>query len=158
MAAPISAQLFSYGVKGGIRTIDVTTGAVSSESKRYIVGPMLDVRLPFGIGVEVDALYQRFGFTSQFQNSGASDITRERANAWEFPVIAKYRLSTPLLHPYASIGYAPRIISGSDVSSGADLAEITSTASIFTHYSNQRTSTDYLSPMASSSREASMWM
>ena len=55
------AQQVEVGVEGGIRATDDLSGTISSESKRYIVGPAVDIRLPKRFSVEVDALYQRFG-------------------------------------------------------------------------------------------------
>jgi hypothetical protein len=109
----LSAQVLALGVKGGIRTTGDLTGDAISESKRYIVGPMFELRLPFGFGAEVDALYSRFGYTTTSQNLGGIFTDRERANSWEFPILLKYRLPGLIVHPYAEAGYAPRTISGS---------------------------------------------
>ena len=114
----LPAQQVEVGVEGGIRTTDDLSGTVSSESKRYIVGPTVDIRLPKHFSVEVDALYQRFGFTANEAAGNFSAIARERTNSWEFPLILKYHLPTRLVHPFVGIGYAPRIVNGADVSSG----------------------------------------
>jgi len=106
---------------------------------------MLELRLPWRLGVEFDALYRRFGYTSRFQSCCASSITRERSNSWEFPLIAKYRFPMPLAHPFAGVGYDPRTVRGADVSSGSYLSGITANppASIYTYYFNQRSRTHY---------------
>jgi len=102
-------QSVSVGVIGGARVTDDLTGAgATSVSKRYVVGPALDIGLPFGLGVEVDALYRREGFQSSFSNS-----IYERANSWEFPMLLKYKLPFPLAKPFVEAGYAPRVIHGS---------------------------------------------
>jgi hypothetical protein len=113
------AQSVSIGVKAGIRTMDdianVTgepSGAATSESKRYIVGPMLDLGLPLGFGAEVDALYNREGYDAFFSNFGGSSLERERGNAWQFPLLLKYRLPFPAVQPYAEAGYAFGILHG----------------------------------------------
>ncbi len=109
----------SIGVVGGARVNDDLTGGASgaSVSKRYVVGPALDIGLPLGFGVEVDALYRREGVQSSFQNPGpgifSSGSYEERANSWEFPMLLKYRLPVPLVRPFAEVGYAPRVIDGS---------------------------------------------
>ena len=105
-------QSLLLGVKGGVRLTDDITGDATSESKRYAVGPMVELQLPFGLGVEFDALYRREGYYS------SSDIelptyASERANSWEFPMLLKYRLAFPLVKPYVVAGYAPRVMSGS---------------------------------------------
>ena len=105
-------QSLLLGVKGGVRLTDDITGNATSESKRYVVGPMVELQLPFGLGVEFDALYRREGYLA------SSDIilptsANERANSWEFPILLKYRLAFPLVKPYVVAGYAPRVISGS---------------------------------------------
>jgi hypothetical protein len=116
------AQRVEVGVEGGIRTTDdfFSTGAFSfaSESKRYIVGPTVDIGLPKRFSVEVDALYQRFGFTEVYSiGIGNYGTVRERTNSWEFPLILKYRLPVKRLHPFVGIGYAPRIVHGTDAGS-----------------------------------------
>lgn len=79
-------------------------------SKRYVVGPQVDIGLPFGLGIEVDALYRREGYQGgPVLYNG--DFT-EHANSWEFPLLLKYRLPVPLLRPFLEVGYAPRVISG----------------------------------------------
>jgi hypothetical protein len=106
-------QTVSIGVKGGIRATDDITGDSATESKRYIVGPMIDVGLPLGFAVEFDALYHRHGYRTSNSNFAGSYFSRERANSWEFPILLKYRLPLPIVKPYVGAGYAPRIINGS---------------------------------------------
>jgi len=129
------AQQVEVGVEGGIRTTDDLSGTVTSESKRYIVGPTVDIRLPKRFSVEVDALYQRFGFTGFESIARTFANVRERTNSWEFPVILKYHLPIRLVHPFVGIGYAPQIVNGSDVSSGG--------GEYVSSFYNQRTTTDY---------------
>jgi hypothetical protein len=116
--SPAIAQSVSVGIKAGVRFDDEfsdTNGALHDESKRYTVGPMVDVRLPFRLGIEFDALYQRVGYTVQNFDFDFF-ASRERSNSWEFPIIAKYRLPGPTrLGPYVGVGYAPRIVYGSRV-------------------------------------------
>lgn len=108
-------QSISVGVKGGVRaTGDIGSNNLSaiSESKRYIVGPMLEVGLPFGIGVEADALYRRNGYRTDRANFAGGFSGRERANSWEFPLLLKYKLPIPLVKPYVAGGVAARTMSG----------------------------------------------
>lgn len=108
------AQTFSIGVKGGVRaTDDLIPGfSATSESKRYVVGPMAELGLPFGFGVEVDALYRADGYRTAFGNFAGSFTARERVNSWEFPILLQYKLPTPLIKPYVEAGIAPRVLSG----------------------------------------------
>jgi hypothetical protein len=117
-----SAQLVSLGVKGGIRFTDASSG--QDESRPYVVGPSIEFRLPANFAVEIDALYQRLGNTTQFNffngtispgSNGAfpnpvSAIYRLRANSWEFPVLGKYYLRprTAAWRPFIGTGWALR--------------------------------------------------
>jgi hypothetical protein len=122
-AATSQAQLISIGVKGGIHTLDSTT--TIDESKRYLVGPSVEVRLPGNFAIEADALYQRLGsstrlfpfFSTGTPAPGESPTAsipltqRQRGNSWEFPVLAKYYTrSFGPLHPFVSGGAAFRTI------------------------------------------------
>jgi hypothetical protein len=119
-------QSVSIGVKAGGRLTDdmSSPGAATSESKRYIVGPMLEFGLPLGLSVEVDALYQRQGYQASFSNFASSSTDWVRANAWEVPVLAKYKLPIPLLKPYVEAGVAPRLMSGASDSSIYSIMDI----------------------------------
>src|ERR1700687_3368158 len=93
-------QSFSVGVKGGIRATDDLSGDATSESKRYVVGPAVEIALPLNLGIEFDALYRRGGYRSSFGNFAGSFTDRERANSWEFPILLKYRVPVPIIQPY----------------------------------------------------------
>jgi hypothetical protein len=135
------AQQVAIGVVGGVRTTDEVSGTLKSESKRYVVGPMVDIRLPVRLSFEVDALYRRFGFTGYTQSCCANSITRERANSWEFPMILKYSFPVVPAHPFVGVGYAPRTIHGTDVSSGSYLSG--SSLSTYIYFFNQHSPANY---------------
>ncbi len=139
------AQWVDVGVLGGARLTDDVSGTLMSESKRYIVGPKVEVRLPLRLSVEVDALYRRFGFTGYEESCCGFAVTRERANSWEFPMILKYRLPVPLVHPFVGVGYSPRVVNGTDVSYGSFLSYISGNPPtiIYTSFTNQRSNTSY---------------
>jgi hypothetical protein len=117
-----SAQVVSLGVKGGIRFTDASSG--QDESRPYIVGPSIEFHLPAHFAIEVDALYQRLGNTTQFNffsgiispgSNGpfpnpVSAIYRVRANSWEFPVLGKYYLRprSAAWQPFIGTGWALR--------------------------------------------------
>jgi hypothetical protein len=109
-----SAQLVSVGALGGVRLTDGFS--YGDESRRYVVGPSVEVRLPARFAIEADALYQRVGETDSLIASLASPfffITRERGNSWEFPLYVKYyfRPHTAAWQPFLGTGYAFRTVS-----------------------------------------------
>jgi hypothetical protein len=90
-------------MKGGVPLTDILEGEGLSgsipfitETQRFTVGPAIELRLPFGLGVEFVALYKRFD-----QVSGPQSIT---GSSWEFPLLGKYRFSGSLLRPYIEAG------------------------------------------------------
>jgi hypothetical protein len=99
-----AAQQLSVGVKVGARLTNDVEGWANSESRRYVVGPMVELRLPHRFAVEGDVLYSRLGYTSFAESPFYAVTNRVRGNVWEFPVVAKYRLGAP----YLLGGYAPR--------------------------------------------------
>ena len=114
-AALASAQPFSYGIRGGVPLTDFLSTAesgnfrYSSVPNRYIVGVGAELHLPAGFAVGVDALYRHLNYSS---NSGTTGVTTvisaasTTANAWEFPLLAKYRFSAPLARPLVEAGVA----------------------------------------------------
>ncbi len=106
-------------------TDDIDSYFAQSESKRYVVGPMIDISLPLGFGFEADALYRRTGFRTATGSFAGSYISGYRANTWEFPLLLKYRLPLPWIKPYVEVGYAPRRISGSYESIGYNVDLLT---------------------------------
>jgi len=116
ISATACAQNLSIGIKGGARLTDdlQSSGWTVSESKRYTVGPAVEVNLWRGLGVEFDALYKRVG-KSEVGGDFFGDMwwSRDRSNSWEFPILAKYRFLRRSVSPYVSSGYAFRLIGGS---------------------------------------------
>jgi hypothetical protein len=107
----LNAQLFTFGVKGGVRlNTDLDNFDATSESKRYAVGPMITVQAPLGFRVEVDALYRRAAFRTSFGTVFGYFTERDTGNSWEFPVILRRGLGHGL---FAGVGYAVRAIHGS---------------------------------------------
>jgi opacity protein-like surface antigen len=115
-AIPAFSQPFSFGVKAGVPLtdfVDAASGNTASgfldfatHTNRYIVGVTGELRLPFGLGVEVDALYRHVNYQS---TSGAVDaITKANTtgNAFEFPIMGKYRFGTKVIHPFVDAGVA----------------------------------------------------
>jgi Outer membrane protein beta-barrel domain len=139
----LRAQSLDVGIEAGLRATDavsISSGIFtpgqpgSDESKRYIVGPTVELRLPWRLGIEFDALYRRFGYTFgytlDFIYPESTTVTvRGRANSWEFPVVAQYRLrkGRPGLHVGA--GYAPQIVHGAETDSGYSINGLNSITS-----------------------------
>src|SRR5579864_7761516 len=106
-------QSFSVGVRGGVpftgALSDLTTHGVDtisrsfSNSNQYIIGPMAELHLPFGLSVEADALYRPLNLTTETQIAPQPAVLRTSKNvsSWEFPILAKLRVPlVPLVKPY----------------------------------------------------------
>jgi opacity protein-like surface antigen len=112
------AQLFSYGVKAGVplnNFLDAARSqhfAFNANTNRYIVGPTAELHLPFGLGVEVDILYRHFDYNGSGTLVDVITNSRTTGNAWEFPLLAKYRIPTKIVHPYVDAGVAWDTLSG----------------------------------------------
>ncbi len=117
-AAPALSQPFSVGVKAGVPLTDFVDTARSGDfsyfahTKRYIIGGQAELRLPFGLGIEFDALYRRLNYSGSGTISGVSTSIDTTANAWEFPLLVKYRFPTPVARPFVDAGVAWDTLSG----------------------------------------------
>ncbi|MGH9614319.1 MAG: hypothetical protein ACRD4P_14695, partial [Bryobacteraceae bacterium] len=87
-----SAQTISIGVIGGVSLL--APASSRDESRRFIVGPSIEFRLPAGFAIEADALYQRIGNSTGISNPQGVNLTkslvtqslfsnRQRGNDWE---------------------------------------------------------------------------
>jgi opacity protein-like surface antigen len=115
-AQPVS---FGFGVKGGLPLtdfIDTVSGSrttVSSVTNRYIVGPTVELRLPFGFGVEADALYRHFSYNSTASLIDVLSTLRTTSNDWEFPLLLKKRFSgVGPVRPFVDAGVSFNKITG----------------------------------------------
>src|SRR5438445_12790750 len=99
LAAAGARAQFSFGVKGGIPATDAfeASAAYRQESKRYTVGPMVELGLPLRFGLEFDALYKRLGYSETAEIFGTRSYTSFRAASWEFPLILRYHLTGGLV-------------------------------------------------------------
>ena len=119
------AQWISVGVKGGGALLDPALR--NDESRRYLVGPSVEIALPAGFALEADALYQRIGTTSTLTTfaiftvssgtvtsttaSPISTTNRQRGNSWEFPLLGKYYFRQLAgWQPFAATGFSFRTI------------------------------------------------
>ncbi len=125
------AQPFRLGIKAGVpltdfySTVSSSNFGFNSNTKRYVVGPSAELHLPFGLGVEFDALYRRVSYSG----AASSVVVNGVANAWEFPLLAKYRFPMPVAHPFIDAGVAWDKLGGVSQSVRTLLGLQTSTAS-----------------------------
>lgn len=107
----IEAQLISVGAKAGVPALDAFKIATSgpgttyeSHFRRYTVGPMIEVGVPFGFAIEFDALYRRIGYSSAADGAGLVSYARTSGNSWEFPLIVKHKFGPRFFRLYAGGG------------------------------------------------------
>ena len=100
-----------FGIKGGIPLTSffavVNPGGpfrFDAATRRYTLGPAFELRLPGGLGVEVDLLYKRVGYESQLTGPGGVTISSARGASWQFPLLGKYRFPGILIRPYVEGG------------------------------------------------------
>jgi Outer membrane protein beta-barrel domain len=109
LCSAASAQPVGAGLKLGTTLTDalsVAPGFHLANDHHLIVGPYLEVRLPWGFSVEADVLYQT-ALLNGVYSGGAT---------WQFPVMAKYKFLKGPVRPYVE--------GGPSFSHIADLAEI----------------------------------
>src|SRR5579871_4412697 len=106
------SQPVGFGVKGGIPLTNLVSAVhsgtfdYSSSTNRYIVGPMVELRLPAGFGVEFDALYRRLHYNGSALGVDTFSTSSTTGNLWEFPLLLKYRFHFPVVRPYVDAGVA----------------------------------------------------
>ena len=85
----------------------------NSETKRLLIGPAFRVEMQSGLGIEVDALYQRIDYDhatmSVLPGIGAPSsrsFEQTTANRWQFPLLIQYMraLSKPNMRVFAEAG------------------------------------------------------
>jgi opacity protein-like surface antigen len=137
---PAFSQLFSYGVKGGVPLTDFVDAAsgtnaagfidFATHTNRYIIGATGELHLPFGLSIEVDVLYRHFNYQEASQAAGVATTGSTTGNAWEFPLLGKYRfLRTRLMRPYVDAGVAFDTLSGVSQTVRNTINSITTTTS-----------------------------
>ena len=132
VATSADAQLLSVGVKGGIPLNDaflftslgtsppgavVTRESYFAKTKRYVVGPTVQVHLPLRLALEFNVLYRRLNYdrSSYYRTPSSGErfvITHNVANKWEFPLLMKYRLSGASVRPFVAVGVSVNRING----------------------------------------------
>jgi hypothetical protein len=106
----------SIGVKAGIPITDAfshmqvgSQQALYSNSANYILGPSIELRLPYQLSVEFDALYRplTFGTSTASSVNGSPVLSRSSTDlsSWEFPLMFKYHLLREhSTRPYIEVG------------------------------------------------------
>jgi len=123
-AACLFAQPIGLGIKGGVPLTDLfaTSGnppnsVVNTSTDRFIVGPMIELRLPAGFAIEGDALYSRANFSSAPLTAGSVASSVVDSNSWEFPIVLKKKFGganaiAASVKPYIEGGASFRHLSG----------------------------------------------
>ncbi|MDR3701325.1 MAG: outer membrane beta-barrel protein [Candidatus Sulfopaludibacter sp.] len=113
-AAPALAQPFSAGLKVGLPLTDFvnTVNGASASTQRYLVGPTAELHLPWGFGVEVDALYRHFNYRDVIGSTTSALGSVSNVGDWEFPLLLKYRFPAKVIRPYIDAGVAFDRLSG----------------------------------------------
>ena len=94
------------------------SSSVTSGTRRYTLGPSLDLGIRGPFGLEVGALYKRFGFASSAGSGGYGGpsetiISSTHGNSLEFPVLGKLHLRLFRgLNGFVSAGPSIRHLSG----------------------------------------------
>ena len=108
------SQPFTFGAKLGLpanqflSTVESPNLNFYSYTNKYLIGATGELRLPFGLGVEIDALYRHYNFqtTGTIPPAGSTVTTGGSTGAWEFPLLAKYRFPTRVVRPFFDAGAA----------------------------------------------------
>ena len=131
----VFAQPFSAGIKAGVPLNDFLNAAGSgtfnytAANQRYVVGGMAEVRLPLGLGVEVDALYRRLSYTGSGNLVDVFTTSKTTGSNWEFPLLLKYRFHFPVVRPYLDAGVAWDTLAGlKQTVSGVSRLSVSSTS------------------------------
>jgi hypothetical protein len=108
-AAPLAAQLH-LGIKGGVPFNDAVKAGnpLRSEFARWTFGGVAELDLPAGLGLELDMLYRRTGYSVETAEAGPGPD--RIGNSWEFPLLVKYRFPGILARPYLAGGLSFRKI------------------------------------------------
>ena len=100
--------ILGIGIKGGIPFNDAFSVQQSNpvqyiaDTHRYTFGPYLELRLPAGFGIEMDALYKTYEYRQIVPSPGIT----QNSHAWEFPFLVKKRFLPGPVKPYLETGAA----------------------------------------------------
>jgi len=107
LSAPVCGGIFSIGGIVGTPLTDVTeTTTIAGidylrNSTLFTIGPSLQVNLPAGFRIEIDALYRPVAY----RIATAISTTNVSASQFRFPLLLQYHVGKfPLIKPYAEAG------------------------------------------------------
>lgn len=107
LAVPASGEIFSFGLVAGTPLTDVTqTTTIAGinylrNSTLFTIGPSLQINLPAGLRVEIDALYRPVAY----QIATKAVAGNVSASQFRFPVLLQRHVGNfPLVKPYAEAG------------------------------------------------------
>jgi hypothetical protein len=106
------SQPFSAGLKVGtpltdfVDTVQSGNFNATSTTNRYIIGVTAELHLPLGLSIEGDVLYRHFSYNSQSNLVDVVTNVSAKSNAWEFPILAKYKFPSKIIRPYVDGGVA----------------------------------------------------
>ncbi len=104
-------QRLSFGLKGGVPVTDALkvtdTSRYLSDKAPYVIGPAFELRLAAGLSAEADLLYRGLEYAA-FVPGGAGAASRTTGQAWEIPLLAKYRVPGALVRPFLAAGLSYR--------------------------------------------------
>jgi hypothetical protein len=112
--AALPAQPVSFGLKGGLPLTDFISEVGKSPTlsavehpQRYLLGPTVELKLPFRFALEADVLYRRINYQTVGTAVTAAGAGLVTSNDWEFPVLLKYHFGgKKFVRPYVAAGVA----------------------------------------------------
>src|SRR5579862_3534877 len=114
-------QIFSAGIKVGVPVTDPFATArlpfgvqgfgfaqSGSDAKKYLIGPTVELHLPFGFSIDADGLYRPLQLVDVLSPAGQTFGTTTSSasyTSWEVTAALRYRfLHTPIVKPFAEAG------------------------------------------------------
>jgi hypothetical protein len=101
----------SFGLRAGAPLTDAFHAAstgnplYSADTKRYTIGPSIELRLPFRTSVVFDILYKRLSYDVTTTEPGGATVQRSvTAGSFEFPLLVRHRFSSGLAQPFVEAG------------------------------------------------------
>ena len=100
------AQNISVGIRGGVPFTDAFSatksaiGGFENVPKRYTIGPTLEIRLPFRLGISFDILYKNLAY----RQATAAGTSEQSAKQFEFPLMLRYRFGAESIRPFVAGG------------------------------------------------------
>jgi opacity protein-like surface antigen len=144
-------------LKGGVPLSDFvsTAQSITSNNSRtfsattnpYIIGATAELRLPFGLGVEFDLLYRHLNYQQVFSSAGITSVlsnSQTTGNAWEFPLLAKYRFPSKIIRPFVDGGVAWDTLQGLSQDIQQTVAGVSSKTSGTPVELNKKTTTGFV--------------